>query len=141
MRPRYRRNDADRCVSVVLRMYCLQCRFEAIARGLLRLLFLWHCCLPANTRRKQLLRVTTASGSEQTVTNFDRTSAPRTKPPLNEKSYYFTKSTMLPISLGKSGSFPNIIWFLLFSPMNCEPAIRAARYLPSEIGAMASSSL
>ncbi len=65
MRPLGRRSDANRCVSVVLRVHRLQNHFEAIAGGLLCLLFLRNRCLPAHPRGKCLLRVMNDLGSER----------------------------------------------------------------------------
>ena len=57
MRACRRRDDADGCVSVVLRMHVLPYGAETARRGLLRLLFLRHCAVPTDTGRQGLLRI------------------------------------------------------------------------------------
>lgn len=54
---------------------------------------------------------------------------------------YLTKSRILCMSFGKSGSFSKSMWFLLFSMTKRAPGMLAAKNLPSESGATESSSL
>ena len=55
MQPFGCRDDANRCVSMVLRVLIVRRRVETQAGRLLCILFLWDSCVPAHTGKRRVL--------------------------------------------------------------------------------------